>query len=270
MTTVSEIADELSQLAPTSLAEDWDNVGLLVGNGEADVSSVMTCLTLTANVAAEAITRQSQLIISHHPVLFRSIQRLTTQSVEGQVLLDLISAGVSVYSPHTGFDSASEGINQQLAELFGLSSIGVLRPIENTIDKSNADANPVGGGRFGDLPSESTLAEFIDLVKRRLRVDNLQYVGSDAVTIRRVGIACGAAAEFLRDASEHGCQVFLTGEARFHACLEAQAHDLALVLPGHYATERPAMERLAERIGQRFPKLTVWASESEFDPVRWS
>jgi len=270
VTTVAEIADDLGQLAPISLAEDWDNVGLLVGNRAADVSSVMTCLTLTANVADEAIARNAQLIISHHPVLFRAVQRLTAETVEGRMLLNLIAAGVSVYSPHTGFDSASDGINQQLADLLELSNIGVLRPIENNADGLVNDEHPIGAGRFGDLAAPTTLAEFIDRVKACLDISDLQFIGDKSDSIERVGIACGAAAEFLRDAADHGCQVLLTGEARFHACLEAQARGIALVLPGHYATERPAIEQLAKHLGLQFPELTVWASESESDPVQWS
>ena len=87
--------------------------------------------------------------------------------------------------------------------------------------------------------------------------------------VKRIGIACGAAAEFLRDAHCHDCQVLLTGEARFHACLEARALGMGLILPGHYATERPAMEQLAELLQQKFTQLTTWASQKETDPLQW-
>lgn len=266
MASVADVVDVLKTIAPPELAEEWDNVGLLVGDDRIEVNAVMTCLTLTPDVAREAVQRGAGLVVSHHPILFRPVQRLTGDTAEGRMLLDLISAGVTVFSPHTSYDSAGEGINQQLAERLELNDINVLRP------QTSADADdqqPMGAGRFGDLPAETTLGEFNRLVKQRLGIDHLQYVGEDAATIGRVGIACGSAAEFMTDAMRHNCHALLTGEARFHACLEARASSIALILVGHYASERPAMEHLANLLAERFPKLTVWASDTESDPVRW-
>ncbi len=263
MVSISQVAALLKELAPPELAEEWDNVGLLVGDEDADVSAVMTCLTLTPDVADEAIRRAAQLVVSHHPILFRPVQRLTAQMPEGRMLLDLIAAGIAVFSPHTGYDSAAEGINQQLAELLELNDVTALRP-------QPPDEGSLGGGRCGNLPASMTLAGFNQLVKQRLGISRVQYVGDETAAIQRVGIACGSAAEFTADARLQGCQALLTGEARFHACLEARSAGIALVLAGHYATERPAIERLAKVLADRFGELTVWASQTESDPVGWA
>lgn len=262
---LSDVVEYLNEIAPLSLAESWDNVGLLVGDDRAEVSSVLTCLTLTPDVAAEAIDCQAQLVVSHHPLLFRPVQRLTAETVEGRMLLDLIAARIAVYSPHTGYDSAVEGINRQLAEALGLTEIGVLRPVGDALP----DKPETGSGRFGKLPAAMSLADFHRLVKQQLKIERLQFVGPLDMRIERIAIACGSAAEFLPDAHRRGCQLLLTGEARFHACLEARALGMALVLAGHYATERPAMERLAERLAEHFPDLSVQASQTETDPVQW-
>jgi dinuclear metal center YbgI/SA1388 family protein len=273
---VAQIVDFLQQSAPLELAAEWDNVGLLIGSGRREVTHVLTCLTLTADVAAEAIDRGAELIVTHHPVLFRSVQRLTDETTEGGMLLELIAARISVYSPHTAFDSAADGINQQLAVALGLQEIGPLRPLM-TADAGAKDTStnaggesPTGSGRWGTLSTPLTLKQFNERVKSVLGVRHLQYVGDDDRRVERVAVACGAAAEFLIDADRHGCDVLLTGEARFHACLEAQARDLAMVLPGHYVTERPAVEQLAVRIGAQFPQLKSAASTAERDPVQWS
>jgi putative NIF3 family GTP cyclohydrolase 1 type 2 len=113
-----------------------------------------------------------------------------------------------------------------------------------------------------------TLGEFLEFVKGMLGVEYTQYVGDEDREIKRVGIACGAAGEYLRDAAREQCDVFVTGEARFHTCLEAEVLDVALVIPGHYATERPAMVRLAAILQTEFPMVEVWASVSEKDPLR--
>ncbi|WP_417388041.1 Nif3-like dinuclear metal center hexameric protein [Gimesia sp.] len=266
MTDVAEIQEYLTQLAPPDLAESWDNVGLLTGDPAQPVSRILTCLTLTPDVAAEAIAEKADLIISHHPILFRPVQQITSNSVEGKMLLALIQANISVYSPHTSYDSAEQGINWQLAQLLGLEEVGVLRPLNPSAESSQPEQ---GAGRFGTLPAEFTLAQVNQLIKQALKIDALQFVGDPGLKIKRIGIACGAAAEFLRDAHRHDCQALLTGEARFHACLEARALGMALILPGHYATERPAMEQMAELLQQKFSQLTIWASQKETDPLQW-
>jgi dinuclear metal center YbgI/SA1388 family protein len=273
--TVNEILKFLSDYAPAELAEDWDNTGLLIGQRDDVVSSIMTCLTLTPDVAEEAVSKGASLVVTHHPILFRAVQRLTDETSEGRMLLSLIRAGVAVYSPHTSYDSAYEGVNRQLAESLNLTDVRPLRVAEGGGDSENADQpdaadEPVGSGRFGDLPSAVSLAEFVEQVKQALGVNHTWFVGDSSATIRRVGIACGAAAEFMGDAAREGCDVLLTGEARFHACLEARTRGIALVLPGHYPTERPAMENLAELLSLQFPDLDVWASDVEADPVKWA
>src|SRR5687767_10098123 len=106
MPTVAAIIEELERLAPLSLAADWDNVGLLLGDRNAEVRRVMTCLTVTSESATEAIEGGAQLIVTHHPVLFRAVKRLTTDNPEGRILCALLRAGVAVFSAHTAFDDA--------------------------------------------------------------------------------------------------------------------------------------------------------------------
>ncbi len=258
---VHEIVEYLSRLAPLSLAEDWDNVGLLVGDREQPVLRVMTCLTLTDDVAREAIAGDVQMIVTHHPVLFRPVQRLTSDTPEGRLLLQIMGARIAVYSPHTGYDGALKGINQQLAEQLELTDIAPLRPLEEP---------SCGGGRCGMLPREMSLCELLDVVKARLDIAALQYAGDDHRQIQKIGIACGSAAEFIPDAVQNGCQALVLGEARFHALLEAESAGLSLILAGHYATERPAVERLATMLGEAFTGLSCWASRQERDPLRWA
>ena len=365
MTTVREVCDYLKILAPLNLAEDWDNVGLLLGDDSSSVKKVMTCLTLTTDVAAEATDFGAQLVVTHHPVMFKPIKQITASTAEGRMLLTMIRSGIAVYSPHTAWDNSTAGINQQLAELLELKEIAPLRQRAVTdqvklvtfvpeshletvrkalwdagagvignfrqcsfnlhgtgtffgsdstnpaIGKSGqleqveevrvevvcpakrldhaltllrmahpyeepavdvfsvkAIANAAGAGRFGILPKPITLNELSHTVSNRLGLANVQFVGEQSQVINRLGIACGAASEFLRDAQRTGCQALLTGEARFHACLEARDLGLGMLLPGHYATERFSMENLAKRLSEQFPGLIFYASEKERDPVQ--
>lgn len=267
---IREVLNYLREFAPLELAEDWDNVGLLIGSEAQPVENLLTCLTLTPNVAAEAIEKRAQLIVTHHPVLFRAVQRITDQTSEGRMLLDVIRAGIAVYSPHTSYDSAHHGINRQLAQSLGLRNVQPLRPKATALADDAPPTAATGAGRFGDLARATSLGDLLELVKGMLGVSATQYVGDIDREVCRVGVACGAAAEFMRDAAREGCDVLLTGEARFHACLEAQTLGIALVIPGHYATERPAMVRLAALLKTQFSDLNAWASTVETDPVRWA
>jgi dinuclear metal center YbgI/SA1388 family protein len=368
---VADIINCLERFAPLALAEEWDNVGLLTGDRQRDVRGVLTCLTLTQDVAREAIERHADLVISHHPILFRAVKRLTSDTAEGQMLLDLIAAGIAVYSPHTAYDSASAGINQQLAERLGLSQIEPLRKLPGPRDckivcfvpqahlaavqeavwsagagtigeyakcsfvldgtgsfegssASNPavgqsqrlehvaearlevicperlvpetlrrlqDAHPyeqpacdvyplaqhdstLGAGRMGNVDRSGaaappTLTDWLAAVKTRLGVTVLPYVGDLSQTVSRVAVACGSGGEFLKEAIGRKCDVLLTGEARFHTALEARTAGIGLVLAGHYATERPALEVLASHLVSQFQDISAWASDVERDPIQW-
>lgn len=367
MTSIREVCDHLKAIAPLNVAEDWDNVGLLLGDESIDVTRILTCLTLTTDVAEEAVKCGAQLVVTHHPVLFKPVKKITMDNPEGRMLLTLLRHGIAVYSPHTAWDNAASGINQQLAELLELQEIAPLRPhvaadhvklvtfvpepqldqVRQAIWKAGAgtignyhscsfnlrgtgtffgsegtnpaigesgrlesvdeirvevvctlkkldqalaalraahpyeepaiDIFPVkplpdgtGAGRFGSFPKPITLAALNQIVAQRLGQRTVQFTGNPAQKVDRLGIACGAAAEFLRDAHRAGCQALLTGEARFHASLEATELGIGMILPGHFATERFSMEVLAQRLTTRFPNVQATASQAERDPVQSS
>lgn len=259
MNRVGDVAQFLEQLAPLYLAAEWDNVGLLVGDPNWPAERVITCLTITPPVVEEAVSAGAQMLVAHHPLPFRPVRRLTTQSTPGRMLLELAAARVAVYSPHTALDSAAEGINQQLAAALELEGVAPLVPHPES---------PLGAGRWGKR-SPIVLHELVERVKRFLGLAQIQYVGAADRPVQTIAVTCGAAGDLVDRAIELGCDAMLVGEARFHTCLEAQANDLALVLPGHFASERFALERLAERLGNRFPGITAWASRRESDPIRW-
>lgn len=259
MPTITAIAAFLEQIAPFRLAEDWDNVGLLVGRRDQDVHKLMTCLTVTPESAAEAIDAGAELIVSHHPMPFLATKRITDETTVGQILLDLIAAGIAVYSPHTGFDSAAQGVNERLAAGLELCDVKPLAP----------HAEGQGTGRFGSLPAPVTLAALAERLKRFLKIERLQIVGKPERLVGTVAIGCGAADELLDLAHANRCDAMVLGEARFHTCLEAEARNIALLLPGHFASERFAVERLAEVLARKFPDVDVWASRKEVEPLRW-
>jgi len=162
MLVVADLVQAMQEIAPPELAADWDNVGLLLGDPADAVQRVMTCLTVTPASAAEAVDAGAQLIVSHHPVLFRPTKRISTATAEGRTVLPLLRAGVAVYSPHTAFDDAAGGINDVLAAKLGLMQVAPLRatpatqPCKIVVFVPDADLGRVsdalfvaGAGRIG-------------------------------------------------------------------------------------------------------------------------
>ncbi len=261
MATVGTVAECLEQFAPSILAEDWDNVGLLVGCRDWPVERIMTCLTVTPETVAEAIKGRANLIVTHHPLPFHALKTITADTTAGRLLLEVITARIAVYSPHTAFDSARAGINQHLAIGLGLHEIAPL------IAHASSDSD-VGVGRQGTLGEDVSLKEVVERVKHFLGIQRLQVVGKDEQVVNRVAIVCGSGGSFLEKAIDEGCDCLITGETSYHTCLEAAARGLAMVLAGHFASERFALLSLADYLSDLLKGVEVWASRTEHDPVR--
>lgn len=260
MTTAAQICRFLDEFAPPVLAESWDNTGLLLGRTGAEIRRLMTCLTLTLPVAVEAVERGVEMIVTHHPILFRGVKKLTDTTAEGRTVLTLAEAGIVVHSPHTAFDSAEAGINQWIAERLGLQEIRPLKP-------SSGDPK-VGTGRRGSLPAGVERGDFLQRLREVSKSCYLEYSPGGPEKVSVVGIACGSAGEFAGLAAEQGCDTFVTGEARFHAVLESQTLGLNMILMSHFASERPAIEWLADVLGRQFPGIACFPSERDQNPLQ--
>jgi dinuclear metal center YbgI/SA1388 family protein len=260
-TTIADLCRFLESFAPPQLAEEWDNVGLLVGEHDQPVQRVMTCLTLTGGTVTEAVRERAELVVTHHPLPFKPLKRITGETTTGRALLELIRGGVAVYSPHTAFDSAADGINQHLALKLGLVDIKPLVPARTVVE--------LGAGRHGRLLASSSLADFAAQVKQSLGIAHVQVVGQLNKPVQRVAVGCGSAGTFLEAARVAGCDLLVTGETNLHTCYEARAQRLSLILAGHYATERFHLDYLASVLQKQFAALKVWSSREEEDPVSW-
>jgi dinuclear metal center YbgI/SA1388 family protein len=263
MLTIQTLCDYFADLAPLDLAEDWDNVGLLVGDASRHVQRVMTCLTITPATMAEAIDERADLIVTHHPLPFRPLKTITSDTTVGRMLLQLIHHQVAVYSAHTAFDSARNGINHQLAEGLALVDVQPLCSLHDVDVEFD-----VGSGRRGRLPRGARLDKVAENLKTFLGLPHVRAVGPPDLPVKQVAIACGSAGQFLSPAQVAHCELLVTGETGFHTCLEAEATGMGLLLLGHFASERFAMEALAEQIAAGHADLAVWASLREADPLR--
>jgi len=243
------------------LAEDWDNVGLILGDANLPASKVMTCLTVTPESAAEAIEKKVNLIVAHHPLPFVATKRITTDRTATKLIWQLAQAGVSIYSPHTAFDSATGGINQSLCDRLDIGSTKPIVPNRN-------DPQLPGAGRIGKLAEAVSLQALAAKVKSEFQLPRIQVVGDLAANVQKIATACGSGGSFISKAAGRGAECLVTGEATFHTILEARSLGVGMILMGHYFSERFAVEALAQRIASEFPEVKSWASDAESDPIQ--
>ncbi len=280
----------LELIAPLSLAENWDNVGLLSGDSEMPVSNVMTCLTVSKETVEEAIEKQVDLIVTHHPIPFKPIQRFSTASNTGKWLWKLTSNRIAIYSPHTAWDNTIGGINDQLAAIIGLHSVQSIVPCDkqiikklathsfpspvtshSTVESEQIAIDKLGAGRVGfvkgndDPTVEINCMNLLERLREKLTDMIVGYNDSLDAPISRVAIVCGSGGSFIESARQANADLLLTGEATYHQMLDAQASGVKLLTIGHYASERFAMNKLATWMASLHPDCNVFASQKEKD-----
>lgn len=233
----------LDEIAPLSLQEEWDNSGVQVDVGKAELHRVLVCLDVTDGVIGEAVEEGCDLIVSHHPLLFHSIKRIRADEGTGRYLVRLIENGISVYSSHTPFDTVEEGNNDYLSQLIGLHHMERLR---------TGGAVEQGMGRIGVFEKPLRLSEVAQLLSERLgHPAGIKVSGDPGRLIRKVGVCTGGAGEFYEAAAAGGCDLYITGDVRHHEALGAKETDLCLIDAGHFGTEWIFVRNFAEQLRRK-------------------
>lgn len=243
MTTVRDIEMSLFDWAPRDLALEWDNVGLLVGDGSAKVRNVLVSLDITQAVAAEAVAMGADLIVAHHPLIncaWHKVQHVTTDDIQGRIIAELLRNNVSAICMHTNLDAAQGGVNDALAEQLGLHEV---KPL--TDEKI---------GRVGTLNCEKPLVEFLQDVIKYLGCNGLRYVDCGK-NVHRVAVGGGACGDYIDQAMAMNCDTFVTSDLSYHEFLDTK--ELNLIDAGHFPTENVVCPIIAERLRNAFPHLTV-------------
>ena len=255
MTTVRDIEQYLYAWAPRELAESWDNVGLLVGDPEAEVHRVLVALDVTPQVVAEAIEKDCQLIAAHHPVMncaWNQVQTVRTDDRQGRVLTELIRHGIAAICMHTNLDAAEGGVNDQLAKALGLT---------DTIPLNEQKI-----GRIGTLSCEKPLEQFLHDVVKSLGCRGLRYRGGGR-PVHRVAVGGGACGEYIPQALAQGCDTFVTSDLRYNDFLDTQG--LNLIDAGHFPTEDVVCAEVVRRLQKAFPDIRVSKSAVHHDAVQY-
>lgn len=228
-----DVTGKLEELAPRRLACDWDNPGLLVGWEDQDVGRVLVALDATDEVVEQAVKERVDLLVTHHPLVFRPLKQINDQSFTGRRILTLVQHGISCFAMHTNFDIAPGCMADLAAARLGLCG-GV--PLEVTGEEQG---EPVGIGKAGTLEKAVELGELARQVKDRFGLPFVTVYGMESVTgpITRVAVSPGSGGSMLRHGIAAGAQVLVTGDIGHHEGIDAAADHMAVIDAGHYGLE---------------------------------
>ena len=240
--TCLEIMQALEKIAPKELAEDWDNPGLLVGKPSQPVSKILISLDVTLEVVNKAISDRANIIVAHHPIIFRAVKKFRTDKPLGRLLELLIKNNIAVIAVHTNLDTVCGGVNDILANKLGLQYIHPLIPLEQDINKG------FGLGRVGVLSEPMEIRELAKQVKNALPTAGIRIVEVENRTVKKVALCGGAGAEFIGQAASLGADVFITGDVKYHEAQQARGLGIHLIDAGHFGTEFPIVSILADRL----------------------
>lgn len=259
MPAVNEILDYLFSVAPERYKMEWDNVGLMCGHSDRQVTKLLVALDATLNVAAEAKALGCELVVTHHPLIYGGTNTVSDATLTGKRLLAYLENGLAVISMHTNLDCAPGGVNDVLAERLGLEDIRVM---------PNYDDAPYLI-RYGEA-EEQSLADFVPFVKQRLACKGLRYADGGS-RVRRVAVGGGSCGDCLLSVREKlGCDTFVTADVKYHQFADAAELGLNLIDAGHFETENPVCTYLVQKLRAAFPEIEVVLSETHADCIKFA
>lgn len=245
-----EIIEKLNQRWPETYALSFDNVGLLVGDREQEVHHIFVALDVTDDVLDQAIACGADMIVTHHPLLFSAIKKVTTDDFIGSRIVKMIRHGISYYAMHTNFDVMG------MANLNALSlQLRDTEVLEVTYE--GADGKREGIGRTGMLQKEMTLKDFSVFVKEQLGLEMVRVYGDLDTMISRVAISSGSGKSMVKEAIRSGVQVLVTGDIDYHTGIDAVAQNLMIVDAGHYGTEMIFIEHMEVALKEMLSDIEI-------------
>lgn len=258
--TVRDIVEAVRLTAPEELQEEWDNSGIQISTGkDSPVRCVMACLEISDAVIREAEERGADMIVTHHPLLFRKIDRIDGDTIVGRQLLTLVRNGISVYSAHTSFDSAAKGTNQYLAEKLELEEIRPMIP--------SAGREDCGMGRIGVCRESHSFSSFYRLVDRICGRSALRVAGIIPEQVHTVALCTGAGAEFMDLAADLGADVYVTGDVKYHEARHAADRNFCVLDAGHFGTEVIFADNMAGQLQEILGQdVEILVSDTSVNP----
>ena len=259
--TVKDILNCITEVAPLQWQENYDNAGLQVGDLNADARKALICLDITEEIVDEAVAKNCDLIISHHPLIFRGLKHLTPETYIERAVVKAIKHDIAMISMHTNLDNSYLGVSRVLAERLGLKNLHLLQP-------SAAEPEQCGAGMIGEFENPMGEADFLELVAKTIGSPCLRHSALTGRKIQKVALCGGSGVPFMQDALHQKADAYLTADIKYHDFFVPEGHIL-LVDGGHFETEQFTKELICELIRKKFPTFAAEIAETQTNSVHY-
>ena len=259
--TVKDILNCITEIAPLHWQESYDNAGLQVGNLNAESRKALVCLDITEEVVDEAITKNCDLIISHHPLIFRGLKHLTPETYIERAVMKAVKYDIAMISMHTNLDNSYLGVSRVLAERLGLKNLKLLQP-------SESEPELCGAGMVGEFETPMIETDFLGLVADTIGSPCLRHSALTGRKIQKVALCGGSGVPFMQDALRQSADAYLTADIKYHDFFVPEGKIL-LVDGGHFETEQFTKELIVELIRKKFPTFAAEIAETKTNSVHY-
>ena len=259
---IKEVLNALERFAPLPLQESWDNAGLQLGLTETEVSGALLCLDVNEQIVDEAIPKGCNLIVSHHPLLFRGLKQISDADYVQRTVIKAIKNDICVVSMHTNMDNAWDGVNFKIAE-----KLGAVPCLEEEVRRKEEGAGKIPMV-VAELPEPLAACDFVQMVKERFGVACAMCNELLERPVRKVAI-CGGAGDFmLLEAVAKGADAFITGEMHYHVFFGYE-QKLQICVIGHYQSEQFTSELFRDIINKECPGVRTLIAETNTNPIKY-
>lgn len=253
-----DIINFLEEKYPRSNAEDWDNVGLLVGNNKKEIKRVQLSIDATENAIDYASDNDIDMIVTHHPLIFKPLKSIVMSEVSGRKIIKLIENGINLYSMHTNLDSSKDGLNDYILELLEVKKYKI-------IDMNEKDET-AGIGRMYSLEEKVSIFQYADFIKEKMKIKNVRIISSDIKSeVKKIALINGSGMSYWKKVKSLGADLFVTGDISYHDALDAKESGLHLIDIGHFESENCFSELLKKNLKEMGLEVEVFNDGPVFE-----
>jgi len=247
--TVADIIDLMETIAPSRLAEKWDNIGMQAGMANWPVKRLRVALDPLTNIVNEACHDNIDLLITHHPLIFKPLTRIDFDTPVGRIIRMAAENNLAIFTAHTNLDSAHDGLNDLLAHRIGLKNLSVFA--QTSAPSTQSDRKSVrneGLGRIGTTVTGIELADLAAAIKTELNLKHVRYAGNPYLIVNRIAVCTGSGSGLMSQFLESDAQVFISGDLHYHNARDAESNQRGLIDIGHFASEHLIVAVLKEKL----------------------
>ena len=255
--TIKNVSDYLEEIAPLNQAEDFDNVGLLIGNENTEVKRVLVTLDTLEETVDEAIKKNCNLIVSFHPIIFSGLKKINGNSYVEKVVMKAIQNNIAIYATHTALDNSKIGVSAKMCEVLGLSNYSILLP---------KDDGATGMGMIGNLPKPMQEEDFLKFTKKTFKTNGIRYSNKTGKLVRKVAVLGGSGSFAITDAIQKKADVYISADFKYHDFFKAE-DKILLIDVGHYESEQFTKNLLVDYLTTKYTSFAIILSEKSTNPI---